>query len=126
MTREKQQPLIFLVDDQALLLDLAEVSLSNRGYRLRKFQDPASALQCVRKSRKKPDLLITDYAMGKMNGLDLIEQCKRVAPRLKTILVSGTMGPEIILDSPTRIDRFLGKPYQPTDLAHLVNRVLQC
>ena len=60
---------VFLVDDQELLLDLAEVSLSNRGYRLRKFHDPAIALRCFRKARKKPDLLITDYAMGKMNGL---------------------------------------------------------
>jgi CheY-like chemotaxis protein len=119
-----RRPLIFLVDDQPMLLDLAEISLQGGDYSLKKFLDPEEALDVFLKARIKPDLLITDYALGKMNGLELIERCKAAKPDLKTILVSGTAGAEIVLESPVKVDRFIGKPYQPTGLAELVHRVL--
>jgi len=120
----KKPPLIYLVDDQPMLLDLAEVSLQAGGYQLRKFLDPELALKSFLKARTKPALLITDYAMGKMNGLELLEKCKAVKPGLKSILISGTAGAEIVLDSGVKVDRFMGKPYQPANLADLVRLVL--
>ena len=107
-----------------MLLDLAEVSLLPAGYQLKKFLDPEQALQSFLKARIKPALLITDYAMGKMNGLELIEKCKSVKPGLRSILISGTAGAEIILDSGVKVDRFMGKPYQPASLADIVRHVL--
>jgi len=123
-TAPKKAPLIYLVDDQPLLLDLAEMSLLSGGYRLKKFLDPEAALESFLEARPKPALLITDYAMGKMNGLELVERCKAVKPDLKSILVSGTAGAEIIMDSDVKVDRFVGKPYQPTNFAEMVRRVL--
>lgn len=120
----EKQPLVFLVDDQPVLLDLAEMSLQSEGYTLKKFTDPELALKAFLKARPKPVLLITDYAMGKMNGLELIEKCKEASPELKSILISGTAGAEIVLESSVKVDRFLGKPYQPPSLAELVRRVL--
>ena len=116
---------IFLVDDHPTLLDLAEVSLQPDGYTLRKFDDPEVALDAFLKARAKPDLLITDYAMGKLNGIELIERCKAVKPDLKTIIVSGTAGAEVVLGATVKVDRFLGKPYQPLSLAEMVRRVLE-
>ncbi len=123
-TTPKKAPLIYLVDDQPLLLDLAEMSLLSGGYRLKKFLDPEAALESFLEARPKPALLITDYAMGKMNGLELVERCKAVKPDLKSILVSGTAGAEIVLESEVKVDRFVGKPYQPTSLAEMVRRLL--
>ena len=90
-------PLIFLVDDQPMLLDLAEMSLQSEGYSLKKFTDPELALKAFLKARPKPVLLITDYALGKMNGLELVEKCKEAKPDLTSILISGTAGAEIVL-----------------------------
>jgi CheY-like chemotaxis protein len=101
------------------------MSLQSDDYLLKKFTDPELALKAFLKARPKPVLLITDYAMGKMNGLELIEKCKEARPDLKSILISGTAGAEIILESSVRVDRFLGKPYQPLNLAELVRRVLR-
>lgn len=125
MKPEFNRPLIYIVDDQAMLLDLAEASLSSENYDLQKFHDPQSALESFIRASTKPDLLITDYAMGGMNGLELVEKCKALQPQLRTILISGTMGAEIILDTPVQIDRFLPKPYQPSNLAELVHLVLE-
>ena len=121
----RRKPLIYLVDDESLLLDLAELTLEPDGYDIEKFQDPEQALASFRDAKIKPALLISDYAMDTMNGLELIEQCKRLHPELKTILVSGTAGVEIILDSQVEVDRFMGKPYQPASLSELVRRLLE-
>ena len=120
----KRKPLIYLVDDQSTLLDLAEISLQADGYVLKKFEDPELALKSFIKARSKPVLLITDYAMGKINGLELIERCKEVKPDLKTIMISGTASAEILLDATVQVDRFIGKPYQPQNLAEIVRRIL--
>ena len=122
--RRKRKPLVYLVDDDPTLLDLLEISLQHDGYRLQKFLDPELALAAFLKARPKPDLLVTDYALGRMNGLELIEQCKRVRPDLKIVMVSGTASAEIALRSPVKVDGFLGKPYQPATLSELVRGVL--
>lgn len=123
-TTSKKAPLIYLVDDEPLLLDLAENTLGPSGYKLKKFLDPEAALESFMEARSKPSLIITDYSMGKMNGLELVEKCRAVKPDLKIILISGTAGAEIVLGSDVKVDRFVGKPYQPASLVELVRRVL--
>jgi len=81
-------------------------------------------LKTFLRTKPKPDLLLSDYAMGKMNGLELIEKCKEIKPELKSVLISGTAGAEILLTAPVKVDRFLGKPYQPAVLVELVRTVL--
>ncbi len=122
--RQKATTLIYLVDDEPLLLDLAEMALKGNGYLLKKFQNPELALKSFVRARAKPVLIITDYAMGRVNGCDFLASCKQVDPTVKTLLVSGTVGPEIVLNAPVTIDRFLAKPYQPETLADLVRAVL--
>jgi CheY-like chemotaxis protein len=117
-------PLIYIVDDEPLLLDLAEASLAPGGFTVKKFTDPHEALKSFAKARPKPDVLVTDYAMGKMNGVELLEKCRVHRSDVKCVLLSGTVGAEVVLDAPTKVDRFVGKPYQPQTLLELVRRVL--
>jgi len=121
---EKNKPLVYIVDDEVLLLELAAASLQPAGYETKQFQDPELALKSFLRTKPKPDLLLSDYAMGKMNGLELIEKCKEIKPELKSVLISGTAGAEILLTAPVKVDRFLGKPYQPAVLVELVRTVL--
>ena len=123
---QTRKPLVYVVDDEPLLLDLAQLSLQADGYELKTFHEPESALKAFMKESPKPALLISDFAMHPINGLELIEKCKRVHPSLKTILISGTAGAEIIQHSTVRIDDFMAKPYQPTSLSVLVKRLLAC
>jgi CheY-like chemotaxis protein len=117
-------PLIYIVDDEPLLLDLAEASLAPGGFTVKKFTDPDEALKSFAKARPKPDVLVTDYAMGKMNGVELLEKCREHRSDVKCVLLSGTVGAEVVLNATTKVDRFVGKPYQPETLLELVRRVL--
>ncbi len=100
---------IFVVDDEQMLLDLAAALLQPLGYDVRTFTDPRVALKEFPAAR--PAVIVTDYAMGGMNGLDLVRECKRINPGQKMILLSGTVDETIFSGLPQKPDRFMIKPY---------------
>jgi CheY-like chemotaxis protein len=116
--------LIYVVDDEQLMLEIAEVALMGLGYSLKKFSDPSIAYSAFAGESEKPALLLTDYAMGEMNGLELSEKCKAAHPNLKILMVSGTVGEEIASDSLVRLDGFLSKPYHPRVLIDTIQGLL--
>jgi len=109
---------VFVVDDEPMLLELATAILEPVGCEVRTFRDPELALKAF--AAAPPDVVITDYAMGRMNGMDLIHECRRLNPRQKMILVSGTVDGQVFADAPVKPDRFLTKPYQIQELADCV------
>ena len=116
--------LIYVVDDEPILLELATFILEPLGYRLKTFRDPDLAFRDFQSSRDRPKLLITDYAMHQMNGMELLEKCKAADPKLKILLVSGTVGDDIYSDSPIRPDKFLAKPYHASQLSDMVESLI--
>lgn len=117
-------PLIFVVDDEPMLLELAVMVLSPLGYRLRTFRDPLQALTAYQATDPKPALVITDYAMQHMNGMELLAECRRIRPEQKVILVSGTVGAEVFCQSSIKPDLFLTKPYGVAELEARVKALL--
>jgi len=109
---------IFVVDDEPMLLDLALAILNPLGYDVRTFRDPQLAL--AEFPAAKPAVLVTDYAMGAMNGLDLIHDCRRVRPQQKILLVSGTVDENIFADADSKPDAFLAKPYQVREFIYML------
>jgi CheY-like chemotaxis protein len=109
---------IFVVDDEPMLLELAIAILQPLGFNVRTFRDPKKALQEFAAAR--PEVVVTDYAMGAMNGLEVVRECKRINPRQKILLVSGTVDETIYADAPEKPDRFLAKPYQIRDFVETV------
>jgi CheY-like chemotaxis protein len=121
---ENRQPLIFVVDDEPMLLELAAIILEPQGYVLKTFRDPEAAAEAFTKASPRPDVVITDYAMHSMNGMQLVEKIHRVEPRQKILLVSGTVGEEVFGTSPAKPDLFLAKPYQAHQLTEAVKSLL--
>lgn len=115
---------IYVVDDEPMLLELAAVILSPLGYSVQTFRSPEAALQAIASAGPQPLLVITDYAMHTMNGLELIEACRRVRPGQKTLLLSGTVGPESYHDLAIQPDGFLAKPYEAKQLVAAVKSTL--
>ena len=113
---------IFVVDDEVLLLDLAETILAPLGCRVRTFSDPELALKEFAKDA--PAVVVTDYAMGRMSGMDLIRECRRLNPRQKTILVSGTVDGVVFADALVKPDKFVAKPYDIKSLVEIVRTML--
>jgi len=121
---QTEPPLVFVVDDNPALAEMTEMLLQSAGYQTERFSDPAQALQAMREAERKPVLLVTDYDMGTMTGLELVESSQRFHPDLKTILLSGTVGAAVILAHPVKVNKFLGKPYQSSELTRLAAELL--
>jgi CheY-like chemotaxis protein len=115
------RPTIFVVDDEPMLLDLAAAILQPLGYDVLTFRDPKVAL--AEFPTAKPAVVVTDYAMGEMNGMDLVRECKRVNPQQKILLLSGTVDERIYADATAKPDIFLAKPYQVSNFIESVKKL---
>ena len=71
-----------------------------------------------------PAVLVTDFDIGDINGLDLIGDVRKKLPRLKCLLASGTAKPEALAKHPVRPDQFLAKPFRADDLIGAVDRLV--
>jgi len=111
---------IFVVDDEPMLLEMAVMILEPLHFRVRTFRDPQTALAEFSAANPRPALIVTDYAMHSMSGIDLIRECRRIHPKQKIILLSGTVDESIYTKAEVKPDRFLAKPYQVSDFVTLV------
>ena len=116
-------PTIFVVDDEVLLLELAAAIFAPLGCKVLTFSDPEQALKAF--AAAAPAVVLTDYAMGRMSGMDLIRECRKLNPQQKTILVSGTVDGTVFADAPVRPDLFVAKPYDVNTLVDTVRKMIQ-
>lgn len=116
--------LIYVVDDEAMIITLIEAILAPAGYRLELFRDPTVLLQRLTETKSRPHLLITDFAMGAVNGLELIQRARAFHPALKTLLISGTVDERFARLGAVHPDRFLAKPFQSRALLEAAAAVL--
>ena len=122
--RSKKDVSIYVVDDEPMVGELVATVLEMDGYQTSLFRNPAEALKAFITANPRPALLLTDFVMDGLNGMELIESCKRTQPTLKTILYSGNVGAEIIQRYAFKPDFFIRKPFHPKTLLDTVRLVL--
>ncbi|MGV8831689.1 MAG: response regulator [Devosia sp.] len=108
---------ILVVDDDALINMNAVDMVEQLGHTALQAFSGRDALTILA-SDQGIDLLMTDYAMPGMSGLELATQARTLRPNLPILLVTGYS--ELPGDAPIDLPH-LSKPYQQTDLAdHLM------
>jgi len=79
---------IFLVDDDALCLNLYQQFLKQLGYTQINLFDNGN--DCIDQIVKlKPQIIFLDYNMDGLNGLDVLKQIKQIDPSIVVIFISG-------------------------------------
>ena len=116
---------IFIVDDEEPLLELAEAFLAPIGYDVRTFKTAEKALkEYIECGDTPPALVVTDYWMARMSGMDLIRECRQLHPGQKTILISGTVDGTVFADATVKPDQFVAKPYDVKFLMDLIQEMV--
>ena len=105
---------ILVVDDDALINMNAVDMLEQLGHCALEAYSGKEALAILATDRPI-DLMITDYAMPGMNGVDLAHEARRLRPALPILLATGYS--ELPSGAPVDLPR-LAKPYQQVDLAN--------
>jgi CheY-like chemotaxis protein len=85
---------VLLVDDAGPVIILCVNVLQSVGFAVRGVNRGEAALEALRQERF--DLMLVDYKMPGMNGLEVFEAAKAIQPELRCMLVTGHGTPEII------------------------------
>lgn len=122
----RAQPVIFVVDDDEFQRKLTAQILESEGYRISGAASGSEAIRLL--SRASPDLVLLDYLMPDMNGLEMLARLKS-DPRLGSIpviMITGNSERGIVLDS-RRLGAadFLVKPFDRQTLLDKIARVLR-
>jgi CheY-like chemotaxis protein len=116
---------ILVADDESHILHVVSLKLRNAGFRVVTARDGQEALDMAR--QEKPDLLITDYHMPQLSGLELCQKLKQ-DPQTSTIpaimLTARGYHLEPADTQRSGIFRMLSKPFSPRHLLTTVNEVL--
>jgi CheY-like chemotaxis protein len=86
---------ILYLDDDDTLVFLVRRLLERRGYRVTAFTDQAQAIDAVRENPEGFDLLMTDYNMPGMSGLDVAKAVLVLSPALPVAVASGYITDEL-------------------------------
>jgi signal transduction histidine kinase/CheY-like chemotaxis protein len=111
---------ILLVDDEELVRVGTSDMLCDLGYDVIQASSGAEAISLIR-GGQQPDLLITDYLMPGMNGVELVNQARDLRPAMNALLITGYSN---IAEGPGASLPRLAKPFRQADLAQHVADLL--
>ena len=115
---------ILLVDDNANGLAARRSVLEELGHRIMTATSGGDALEQF--SAHKFDMVVTDYKMPRMDGLELIVRLRAQSPNLPIVLISGYADALGMSETSTGADVVIQKSsHEVTHLVRAVNRLLR-
>lgn len=117
---------ILVADDESHILNVVSLKLRNAGYNVITARDGQEAYELA--VQERPDLLITDYHMPQLSGLELCQRMKQdpATANVPAIMLTARgyhLEPHDTEES--GILRMLSKPFSPRHLLTTVNEVLE-
>ena len=116
---------ILVADDESHILNVVSLKLRNAGYRVLTASDGQEAFDIA--TLERPDLLITDYHMPLLSGIELCRRLKQNAATgsIPTVMLTARgyhLEPQDTAEN--GILRMLSKPFSPRQLLATVNELL--
>jgi len=115
---------ILIVDDEPFNLDLLEQELTDRGYAIERAGSGAAALSQLESFH--PDLVLLDYQMPDMNGVDVLKELRARGHDTPVVMITayGTIERAVQAMKEGAYD-FIPKPFDPDHLALVVEKALE-
>ena len=123
---EARTPRILVVDDDALVLgSLKGLFTLETNYVVELFDDPRKAVDHL--ARNPVDLVISDFLMPQMNGLEFLTQARRLQPEAARILLTGFADEQNAIRAINEVGlyHYLEKPWDNDHLLLLIRNALE-
>ena len=121
VSRAERLERVLVVEDDAGVRRFITECLESLGYAVSQAADGREGLE--RLNADRPELMIVDFAMPGMNGVEVVTEARNVAPHLPVILATGYADMEAV-DKIIGSEHVLRKPFQIDDLATAVRSAL--
>jgi len=112
---------VLLVDDEEMLLNLGQTVLTAFGYKVLTANGGVRGLELFSQGSAQIDLVITDLVMPGMSGRELVDQLRRIEPKMPILCTSGYLR----IGSGAEEENYLRKPFTSQELLRKVRQVLQ-
>ena len=123
--------IISIVEDELDITNLFHDALRKTvyGVSIVSFTESVRALKHFKKNKKDYRLVIADWRMPSLDGLELLKKVKKLNPNVRTILISAyEVENEPVFQRYVKggiIDKFIQKPMTMNYLCNVVNNQLQ-
>lgn len=115
-----------IVDDEFDVVSLFRDALSEiDGMEVFGFTDSTLAFEHFRLNQSHYALVLTDYRIPVINGMELLKKIKAMKPSVKTLLISAFDVNHEIFTECDYVDKFLEKPTKMIDLVKEVRSIIQ-
>jgi two-component system, cell cycle sensor histidine kinase and response regulator CckA len=116
---------VLIVDDDLALRKILYKILENGGYDVLSAGSGPEALAICSRSNPPIDLLVTDYNMPGMNGMELGHECTAFTSGLPVLFISGDYPDHELRVELEKVNRgFLAKPFRSVELMRKVKEML--
>ena len=115
---------VLIVDDDRLILTLAEKMLASLEFTVLKASDGVEALEVFKRNRSKISCVLCDVFMPRMNGWKTLSALRDLDPRIPVIISSGDITQAHVNAGSAASHVFLPKPYRKSDLKKAINQAL--
>jgi CheY-like chemotaxis protein len=116
---------VLVVDDEIHIIHVVAIKLRNNGYEVISADNGAEGLKAALK--EKPDIIVTDYQMPAMTGLELVEKLRQHEETRDTPVVMLTARSFAVPQEQQenlRISGCLSKPFSPKELLGNIEDIL--
>ena len=115
-----------VIDDEAPIRRLVQRMLEPEVCRVLEAPDAESGLRIIERDDPRVDVVLTDWIMRGLDGLDVLEVLHRHRPELQVAVISGyTSTIHTVIRSPRGL-QVLQKPFTAVELGEAVTEMLAC
>jgi len=116
---------IYIIEDDEMIRRALMRSLRSVDAEIRVFPEPIEAIGAARTERV--DLVISDYSMPNLDGVQALGELRSVHQSVRTLLLSGNLPNEAVCGALKAglVDRFLVKPWKQTELRAVIDELTQ-
>lgn len=116
---------VLVVDDEIHIVHVVAIKLRNNGYEVISAENGVQALEFVQ--AEKPDIVVTDFQMPIMNGLELIEKLRQdKATEFLPVILLTARGFAVTDEQrqQLQVSAVLSKPFSPKELLRSIEDIL--
>lgn len=115
---------ILVVEDDEVLLGLLSSLLRQEGHEVREAASAAAALEILEAEKDRCDLVLTDFEMKPMNGLQLVNRIVQRSPNMKILFMSAYPTVVHAIEERFGPGNLLLKPFPAQELLRKIKKAL--